>query len=95
MSKPTPEQIDLIQDMVAKSWVESCDALSNAELKQLVKEMTTNPELILETQKRLAAADWICFDHGELGFSQTLKDAGMILAAFKIKAEGRKKNETR
>lgn len=87
MTKPTKKQLNQISKLVAKSWAESCDALSDAELKSLEQGLSTNPDMILETQKRLAAAAFVCFKHGAVDFSNALKNAGMILSAFKIKAE--------
>ncbi len=90
MNKPKPEQIKQIEKLVGDSWEESCDKISHEDMEKLMFRMQTEPDLIQETQDRLMAAGFACFNHNEIEFANTLKKAGFILAAFKVNAENLK-----
>jgi hypothetical protein len=87
MTKPTPEQLKQIEAIVQKSWLDSVDSITTDELNALADDLKNNPKAIRAIQHQLMAIAYVCFQHNEPEFSNVLKRAGFILAAFRVKAE--------
>jgi hypothetical protein len=93
MTKPTPEQLKQIEALVYKSWHDSVDSISNDELQALATALMKNPKAIRRIQQQLMAIAYVCFQHNEPEFSNVLKRAGFILAAFMAGAEQQAKRK--